>query len=174
MWQIYAREALWYIFCRRVMPDVGLMCVEGFADDEPAWAALIQMDLVSVVETDEGRGRRGFLFSPQVSLYFDIFTASLNLLCLFFSTHTARSALRFTVFLLTSFHIPFPKDSFEHECNCLLLWLNERWFSFWGSIVDYGTCIWRELIHQTKCSYSPVKAEGNHFCIFVWEISSSP
>lgn len=95
-----------------VMPNAGIMYVEGFADDEPAFAALIQMDLVSVVETDEGRGRTGFLFSPQVSLHFDIFTASLNLLHLFFHLYSMfcpAHCLRFTVFLLTSFHIPIPQ-----------------------------------------------------------------
>lgn len=96
------------------MLDVGLMCVEGFADDEPAWAALLQMDLVSVVETDEGTGRRGFLFSPQVSFHFDIFTALLNLLYLFFLPiqHVLPCTLAeiyCIMFFLTSFHIPIPR-----------------------------------------------------------------
>lgn len=92
------------------MPDVELMCVEGFVDDEPAWAALIQMDLVSVVETDEGSGGAGFLFSPRVCLHFDIFTASLNLLYLFSPIQHVLPCTPPAIYSVSlHFHIPIPQ-----------------------------------------------------------------
>lgn len=110
---ISVNHALWLIYARRlysysVKSDLWcrVICVEGFTEDKSAWAALLQMDLVSIVETDEGRGRRGFLFSPQVSLYFDIFTALLSL----FFVSPVHHVLPYTPpqvysVVTTSFHI---------------------------------------------------------------------
>lgn len=56
MWQIYTRTLCSY----SVESDLWcwVICVEEFTEAW-AWAASLQMDLVSLVETDEGRGRRG-------------------------------------------------------------------------------------------------------------------
>lgn len=160
------------------MPDVGLMCVEGFADDKPAWAASIQMDLVSVVETYEGRGRRGFLFAPQVSLYFDIFTASLNLLYLFFSTYTACSALHTAWDLQCFSSLPFTSRFLNFvtllwsmsEIVYFCGWMNDDFLSEW---LQWKYCRLQSNVHQlvshSERTYSSdkvlmlaVKAQENH------------
>lgn len=58
---------VWRNILQEVKPEVGLMCVQGFGDEEPARAASIQMGLAGAAETDEGDGMlvlaTGFPFS---------------------------------------------------------------------------------------------------------------
>ncbi len=131
---------------------------------------------------DEGGGRRGFLFSPQVSLYFDIFTASLNLLY-FFSTYTACSSLHTAwdlVFLLTSFYIPIPQlchiPLSMGEIVYICGWMNDDFLSerlqqkycrLWNNVPCSQTCIaFGENLFIRKSAPISCKSRGKS-CAFL-------